>query len=43
MSVRESREFEVNEQTRGDERTLIIIEFKVVKTEINRYAFRVKE
>lgn len=43
MVLFENREFEVYEQTRGDERTLIIIEYKVIKTEINRYAFRVKE
>ena len=43
MSVRESREFEVNDQTRGVERTLIIIEYKVIKTEINRYVFKIKE
>jgi len=43
MSVRETREFEVNEQTRGDERRFIIIEYKVIKTEINRYDIIVKE
>lgn len=43
MVLLESREFEVHDQTRGDERTLIIIEYKVIKEEINRYTMRVKE
>lgn len=43
MSVRETREFEIHEQTRCDERRFIIIEFKVIKTEINRYDITVKE
>jgi len=43
MSIQESREFEVNEQTRGDERRFVIIEYKVIKTEINRYDITVKE
>ena len=43
MSVIKSTEFVVNQQTRGDERRLVIIEYEVVKTEINRYDITVKE
>jgi len=43
MSVIKTNEFVVNQQTRGDERRLVIIEYEVVKTEINRYDIMVKE
>lgn len=43
MSVQEIRKFEVHEQTRGDERRFVIIEYKIVKTEINRYDITVEE
>ena len=43
MSVRETREFEIHEQTRGDERRFVIIEYQVIKAEINRYDVTVKE
>lgn len=43
MSKRTSTEFEVSSQTRGDEITLIVIEYEVTKIEINRYVIRAKE
>jgi len=38
-----ANEFEVNTQTRGDERIIIIIEYEVFRTEVNRYVFKTKE
>ena len=43
MSERINTEFEVSAQTRGDERTLIVIEYEVIRKEINRYVLRVRE
>lgn len=43
MSNRVSQEFEVSSQVRGDEITLIVIEYEVTRKEVNRYVFRVIE
>ena len=43
MSLRTNNEFEISEQSRGDERRFIIIEYEVTRKEINRYDVVVKE
>lgn len=43
MSERVNHEFEISEQTRGNERRFIIIEYEVTRKEINRYDVVVKE